>query len=184
MKPARRKRLKRAAPHGGGGEKALGIFWAVCLLVLVLGACAASKMDYALIDQGSHAAKRFPSLQMEVAADREAFEKLYAEIHADRLPPPDRPEIDFQNWLVVFISAGEKPTAGHRLTVREVTRTKETATIKITLEEPPSDEMQAMVITQPFAVVKIKKEPGLKKIALIDANDKVLQTRPIGSGAN
>ena len=149
------------------------------MAVLSFGACAASAMNYAILDQGTSSGKRFPSLHFEVITEAEPFEMLFAQIHANRVPPPLPPEVDFQKWLVAFVSLGEKPSAGYRVAVEEVTRDKETARIKIRVQEPPPNEFQAAVITRPFVLIKIKKEPRLKQVALIDAENNLIRSLPI-----
>ncbi|MBI3805382.1 MAG: protease complex subunit PrcB family protein [Nitrospirae bacterium] len=148
--------------------------WIVWTILLALAACAASKMDYATIDQGITSGKRASSPSVEVIGDRAAFERLVTEIHSDRLPPAPLPDIDFQQWWAVFISLGEKPSAGYRLKIAEVTRAKETVRVKIETAAPSPGDLQAAVMTAPFALIKIKKEPAVKKVALIDADNNVI----------
>lgn len=163
----------------GNGSKGRGIFWAAWAVVFAVSACAASKVNHAVIEEGVHSGKRFPTLQVEAIGEEAGFKALFAEIHSGTLPPPPPPEIDFEKWLVVFISPGEKPSAGYRVRVDEVTRTGETLRVKIGLEEPPADRFHATVITRPYVLVKIKKEPGLKRIALVDDEGKAIQSRSI-----
>lgn len=160
-------------------KKGRTILLAVWAAVFALSACAASKVNYTVLDQGIHSGKKFPSLHFEVIREEAAFEKRFAEIRSGRVPPPLPPKIDFEKALVVFVSLGEKPSAGYRVSVREVTRDDETLRVKIGVQEPAKDEFQATVMTQPYVLIKIKKEPGLKKVALVDAENKVIQSLPL-----
>lgn len=160
------------------GRGFFGLLWAV---IFAVSACAASQVKYSIIDQGVHSRKQSPSLQFKVV-DREAlFETLFAEIHSGRLPPPTPPKIDFEKSLVVFVSTEEKPSAGYRIVVDEVTRDDETLRVKIRVEAPPADRFQATVMTRPYVLIKIKKEPGVEKIALVDEEGNALQSRSISS---
>lgn len=166
--------MNRNSPTRGRGFFCL--LWAV---IFTVSACAASKVKYSIIDQGAHSGKQSPSLQFEVV-DREAlFETLFAEIHSGRLPPPSPPKIDFEKSLVVFVSTEEMPSAGYRIVVDELTRDDETLRVKIRVEAPPADRFQATVMTRPYVLIKIKKEPGIEKIALVDDKGNVVQSLPI-----
>lgn len=156
-----------------------GFFWLLWAVVFAVGACAASKVKYSIIDQGVHSGKQSPSFQFEVV-DREAlFETLFAEIHSGRLPPPSPPKIDFEKSLVVFVSTEEKPSAGYRIVVDEVTRDDETLRLKIRVEAPPADRFQATVTTRPYVLIKIKKEPGIETITWMDEDGNVVQSQSI-----
>ncbi|MDC4227766.1 MAG: protease complex subunit PrcB family protein [Candidatus Manganitrophus sp.] len=164
---------RNSTPRGRGF---FSLLWAV---IFAVGACAASKVKYSIIDQGVHSGKQSPSLRFEVV-DREAlFEALFTEIHSDQLPPPSPPKIDFEKSLVVFVSTEEKPSAGYRIVVDEVTRDDETLRVKIRVEAPPRDQFQATVMTRPYVLIKIKKEPEIEKIALVDDKGNVVQSLPI-----
>ncbi len=169
-----------ASARGGAlDRRGPKIVWAVWAVLLALCACAATAVNYTVIDQGSASGKPFPPLHFDLIAEAAPFEKLFSEIHSDRLPPPAPPKIDFQTSLVVFVSLGEKPSAGYRMTVDEVTRAQETVRVKIGVQEPPSHEFQAAVITRPFILIEIKKEAGLRNVALVDAENKVIQLLPV-----
>jgi hypothetical protein len=149
------------------------------MVIFALSACAASKVKYTVLDQGVHSGKQFPSLHFEVIGEKARFEKLFAEIHSGQLPPPSPPKIDFEKSLAIFISLGKKPSTGYRVKIEAVTRDDETLRVKIGVQEPAKDEFQAMVMTQPYILIKIKKEPGIEKIALIDAEGNVIQSQSI-----
>lgn len=159
--------------------KGRGIFWIVWSVVFAVSACAASKVNYTVLDQGVHSGKRFPAFHFEVIREEAAFETLSAAIHSGQVPPPTLPKIDFEKSLVVFVSPGEKPSAGYRIAIDEVTRAGETVRVKIKTEEPPADPFQATVMTQPYVLIKIKKEPGVKKISLVDEEGNVIQSQSI-----
>lgn len=44
-----------------------------------------------------------------------------------------------------------------------------------------ADRLQATVMTRPYVLIKIKKEPGVEKIALVDEEGNALQSRSISS---
>lgn len=150
-------------------------FWplrAALSVTLFFAACAASKVDYTLLDQGIHSGKRVPSLHFEVIRTEEAFEKLFTELYSDLPGKPERREIDFGSSLVLFVAMGEKPSAGYRVRIDGVTRSKETLRVKIGLQEPPPERFQAIVMTYPFVLVEIKKAADLKKVEWVDAQER------------
>jgi hypothetical protein len=175
-----------AVPLNRKRTTAREILFVAWTVIFTFSACAASKVNYTVLDQGIHSGKSFPSLHFEIITEKAAFEKLSAAIHSDKIPAPNRPEVDFRKALVVFVSLGEKPSAGYRVSVNKVTRDEKTVRVKIKTEAPRADEFQATVITQPYVLIKIKKEPGIEKIALVDNEDQVIAERSIpgNAGAN
>jgi len=158
-------------------DKAQGILFAVWTVVFTLSACAASKVNYTVLDEGAHSGLSFPSPHLEIISEEAAFQKLAAAIHSDKIPQQAPPEIDFKKALVLFVSLGEKPSAGYRVRVDEVTRDGETLKVKIKTEAPPRDQFQATVMTQPYILIKIKKEPGIEKVALVDEKGQLIEER-------
>ena len=142
-------------------------------------ACAASAIEYTVIDQQATAGKRFPALHFEVIQDEDAFRTLYAELHSHHLPSPLPPEVDFESSWVLFVSMGEKPSAGYRVEIDRMKRSDDTLKVKLKLQEPPPGEMSAMVMTQPFVMAKVKKEKGIRKVEFLDQNGRSLYSMPV-----
>jgi hypothetical protein len=148
-------------------------------LSMVFVACAASAIDYMVIDQQATAGKRFPALHFEVIGDEAIYKKLFVELNSHHLPSPLPPEIDFESSFVLFVSMGEKPTAGYRVEIEEMKRSDETLKVKLRLQEPSPGGMNAMVLTQPFVMAKVKKEKGIEKVEFLDQKNRSLGSVPI-----
>ncbi len=67
------------------------------------------------------------------------------------------PVVDFNRWRVLYISAGEQPTAGYSLTLDTppFTGEKRNGTLHLHLNTPPADAMAAAIITHPCILVQI-----------------------------
>jgi len=67
---------------------------------------------------------------------------------------------DFSSEMVVFVSAGEKPSAGYGIEITGVDYGTEKVTVYYRGTKPAAGSMNAQVITYPYAV-KIVKKSGL-----------------------
>lgn len=160
-------------------KKVRKMFLSGLTLSALFVACAASAIEYTVIDQQATAGKRFPSLHFEVIQDEDVFKKLYAELHSHHLPAPLPPEIDFESSFVLFVSMGEKPSAGYRVEIEKMKRSDGTLEVTLRLQAPPPGEMSAMVMTQPFVMAKVKKEKGIKKVEFRDQTGRSLNSTEI-----
>lgn len=133
-------------------------------------------VEYAVIDQGAVSGKRLPSLHFEVITEAAPFRKLYAEIHSHQLPSPLPPEVDFDRLFVLFISMGEKPTAGYRVEIDRMKQSDGVLNVTLRLHEPPPGGFNATVMTNPFVLAKVKREKGLKKVAFFDGRGRLLES--------
>ncbi len=142
--------------------------------MILLTACASRSIDYLVIDRGLTSGKRFPSLYFDVITEEKTFNKLFKEVHSHQLPPPLPPEIDFRSSRVIFISMGEKPTAGYRVEIDTITWSRDALKVKVRFHEPLPGDIQATLVTHPFVMVKIKKEGNPKKVEFLDQGNQIL----------
>ena len=152
------------------------MFWSGLSLSMALVACAASAIEYAVIDKQVNAGKRFPSLHFEVITEEAPFKKLFTDLHSHQLPSPLPPEIDFESSFVIFISMGERPTTGYRVEIDQMKRSDDLLKVKLRLQEPSPGEMNAMMITQPFVMAKVKREKGIRQVAFLDGQGRLVES--------
>jgi len=90
---------------------------------------------------------------------QQQLQQVAAQMHGTRLAPkaPPSPSIDFNRWNILFISAGERPTAGYRLQLAEpaFTVSRRRAHLWIALKKPASDARVAAVVTMPCLLVRV-----------------------------
>ncbi|HFC53490.1 MAG TPA: protease complex subunit PrcB family protein [Gammaproteobacteria bacterium] len=72
-------------------------------------------------------------------------------------PPQRVPDVDLRRWNLLLVSAGEKPTAGYRLTLGHpaFTANNQSARLNVVLEQPAPDAVVAAVLTHPCMLVKV-----------------------------
>ncbi len=75
---------------------------------------------------------------------------------------------------LIAILPGEYPTSGYSIHLNETApKLSDPLTIRITLQPPPQDAMQAQVMTRPCLVVGID-DPAVKIVRVIDDRDALL----------
>jgi hypothetical protein len=97
-----------------------------------------------------------------VILDPATFTRFWSELGAGV-----KPEVDFGNDLVIAVAAGERPTGGHDIEVRNVTRAGNELRIEV-LETYPSEGCQtSQAKTQPVDVVLVAAT-GVTKWSFVD----------------
>jgi hypothetical protein len=69
----------------------------------------------------------------------------------------DRPAIDFSKDVVIAVAAGQRPTGGHEIAVKQVTLSEEEVAIKVTEVRPGPDCVTTTSLTQPVDVVVVPR---------------------------
>ena len=150
------------------------------LAVLLLLACTTESVrPYVVIDSGVSAGKRFASPYFDVITQAEQFTRLFRELHAHQLPPPTPPAVNFAASLVLIAARGEKPTTGYGIDVERLARRGDVLQVHLRLRDPLPTASQATMLTQPFVMVQVQKEPGVKQVEFLDQDAVLLASLPI-----
>jgi hypothetical protein len=152
--------------------------WWACFVMCVT-ACAANSVSYSLVDKGVQSARRFADFTARLITAEEPFTQLFRELHANTLPPPRPPGIDFTRFFVLFMAMQEQPTAGYALEVESIARHGDVLQVRVNRQPPPPGTLQATVMTQPFVILQVQRTKGLKRVEISDQEAKVLGTLPV-----
>lgn len=149
---------------------------ALAALSLTLNACVAQK--HYLLRSGADAATTDEAAQIRVAQDEEQYGALFAAVTSAQLPAPTPPAVDFATDLVLFLSMGQKPTAGYTLKVDCVTCSADVLKVKVIPTAPPAGALKAQMITNPYVIVSTKKCPSAKEIVVTGLTKELRQPLP------
>ena len=71
--------------------------------------------------------------------------------------------------LLVVVAAGQKPSSGYRVVVDtyDWQRERDELTLKVTLESPAADTMQAAVLTSPCSVIAIRNHQEIQRLRFV-----------------
>jgi len=75
--------------------------------------------------------------------------------------------------LLVAVSRGPQPTAGYALALDSATLDTGTASLHVRWQTPPTDSLQAQVITHPCLVVGLPRAP-VKRVRVVDQSGTVI----------
>lgn len=109
------------------------------------------------IDQSQYASYKFSEKSNEVINDSESFERLWKDIHANRTPLPELPEVDFAESTVIAAMMGVQSSGGYTIEILEIAEADNVVGVKIEENEPGSDCVTTAALTSPFHIVKIQK---------------------------
>jgi hypothetical protein len=125
---------------------------ALLSLSLISGGKKAEAVSHRVLEAGPYVYFRSRDPEVRVFADAESFTSFYTALHRSRVPSPKPPQVDFTQSLVIFVSAGEKPTAGFSVELLGMSRRKDTLEVEVLLIEPAGGSFQAQVITHPYLI--------------------------------
>ncbi len=83
---------------------------------------------------------------------------FYTKVNMTRRPGLPVPEVDFEKETIVALCLGEKTTSGYSITIDHIEQTDEGQVVWVKEIGPGPDDMVAMVICQPFTIVKFPKK--------------------------
>lgn len=149
------------------------------LLLIVLCGCLPRKVDHQVLERGIQAGPTLSDSYFAVVSTEEDFSGLYREIHSGEIPSPQPPPVDFSESFIVVIAMGEKPTAGYAVEIGQVVREGSKLKVEIRYIEPPAERMLATVITRPYALIRVERQPGLETIIFVDPDGKHLAEVPL-----
>jgi hypothetical protein len=146
---------------------------ALLSLSLMSGGRNAEAVSHRILETGPYVYFRSRDPELRVFTDAESFTSFYSALHRSRVPAPKPPSVDFSQSLVLFVSAGEKPTAGFSVELVGVRRRKDTLEVEVLLIEPAEGSFQAQVVTHPYLIVTTPRA-AYERIELVNDRGELL----------
>jgi hypothetical protein len=107
---------------------------------------------FTAIDSGTHAAGVSARKNYAVYTE-EDFTDLWKKAHGE--DGKKMPAIDFENYYVIGVFAGQQPTGGYSIAVDKVTDEADTRTVSITIEKPGDTCVVTQALTNPFQLIRV-----------------------------
>lgn len=112
------------------------------------------------IEQSQFGSYKFSEKSNKVINDSESFKRLWKDIHANRTPLPELPEVDFTEYTVIAAMMGVQSSGGHTIEILEIAEADNVVGVKIEENVPGSDCVTTAALTSPFHIIKIQKRVG------------------------
>lgn len=110
---------------------------------------------------------------IEVARNQSELASLWSQYIAQG----DRPEIDFEGSLVVFLLLPPQPTGGYGIEPHDISPAGSTLEVDATLHQPGQGTMVTQAFTAPYAVIEIENvAAGVEKVVWMNQG-RVLATK-------
>jgi len=95
-----------------------------------------------------------------VLRDEDAYASFWKRLHADQSSVPDRPEVDFEDTVVVAIVLGQRPTGGHSVEIDEVRATDDGGEMRVTFTEtvPGDGCLVTQALTSPYVLATVEAQ--------------------------
>ncbi|PSQ82850.1 MAG: hypothetical protein BRD30_13575 [Bacteroidetes bacterium QH_2_63_10] len=90
----------------------------------------------------------------------DAYASFWKRLHADQSSVPDRPEVDFEDTVVVAIVLGQRPTGGHSVEIDEVRATDDGGEMRVTFTEtvPGDGCLVTQALTSPYVLATVEAQ--------------------------
>ena len=106
-----------------------------------------------IIASGQQCAIRVP-VAREIT-DAAFWADVWAAVHANVTPQPERPEVDFSEQTVVLLILGERRTGGYSVGITRVVLGDETANVRVQVDRPAPGAMVTQALTSPWTIATI-----------------------------
>lgn len=113
------------------------------------------RVDFTTIAQGRNSA--YPTANQLVISSRAEWIDFWQEHSSDSIPPPPVPEVDFTQYQIVAVFAGEKPTGGYSVEITNVEATNSQLVITAKYSQPQLDDIVTEAFTYPHHIIKIPR---------------------------
>lgn len=112
-------------------------------------------MTTTVVDRGASCA--ITESRVQVVPTVEAWESLWAEMHAHQEPVPAVPAVNFDEKVLIAAFRGDCPSGGYGLSVKAIGINKKNLSVNLLYTSPGKNCMSTMMITQPYEVVAIDR---------------------------
>ncbi|BCX04597.1 MAG: hypothetical protein KatS3mg053_2535 [Candidatus Roseilinea sp.] len=132
-----------------------------CITILItafVAACAPSgkNVAFTVIVEGNSASD-YPTPQGKVISSEADWASLQRQLGADLAMQTALPSVDFTQSQLVAVFAGEKPSGGYSVAVREIVESDREIIVYVTLEAPDSSQIVITAITYPYQIVRMPR---------------------------
>jgi len=95
-----------------------------------------------------------------VLRDEETYASFWERLHADRDSVPDRPNVDFEEKIVVAIVLGKRSTGGYGVEIDEVLASDGGGQVQVQFTEtvPGNNCSVTQVLTSPYVLATVKAQ--------------------------
>lgn len=135
-----------------------------CMAMMMVAACAGQNvtgeddvnqaLETEQLAQGGNSSVR--AERMTVIRDPQALAGVWSELGQ----AGDRPEVDFDQEMVLAVFMGERRTGGYRVEVNDVARDGETLRVSVRMSAPGPNCMTTQALTQPYQIVRLPRVEG------------------------
>ncbi len=120
-----------------------------------IDAMEASEMNFTVVAEGANSG--YPDRNEYVIRDAEEWRELWSKVVRNRMPPPEPPEVDFSEQMILAVFQGEKPTGGYGISITDVKQTENIVEVLVQERTPKPTDMVITALTQPYHIVKTER---------------------------
>jgi hypothetical protein len=122
------------------------------------GAQPAIEQSYVELERGSSSG--LTAAGLHVARTEAEWQALWAQHSTTGLPRPTAPDVNFEELMVVCVSAGQRPTAGWAIAVENVQLEADTLWVRVKTTGPAPEALVPQVVTAPVVMVLVHQHQG------------------------
>lgn len=110
------------------------------------------------VDQSTSGNTNFEESEELIIKTEEEFRDFWLELHDQKSPAPDVPEIDFDNEKVIAVLMGIQNTGGYYTNIEEVGVHEGVTGVSVLETTPGENCTTAQVLTMPYHIIRISDD--------------------------
>lgn len=95
-----------------------------------------------------------------VVRDAQAFEELWKRNNNTRIPTPERPQVDFEKEMVLFVALGQRPTGGYGVRIEETHKEGDKLVVEALETKPKEGALVPMALSSPYDLAAVPRFDG------------------------
>ncbi len=113
------------------------------------------KVNFTTIAQGTYSA--YPTASQLSISSTAEWVSLWQQHSSNDQSPPPVPEVDFTQYRVVAVFAGQKPTGGYSVEIISVETTNSQLVITVKYRQPGAGDIVTQALTDPYHIIRFSR---------------------------
>lgn len=118
----------------------------------------AEEMTYDIIHQENRSSIKDES--QLIIRDAEEWNAIWNKMNSYRMPTPEQPEVNFEEYVVLACFMGEKTSGGYHVDLDKIEQTGKNINVYLTYTSPGQTCFVTEALTQPVIIVKVPRTEG------------------------
>lgn len=128
------------------------------LWILLTMGSPAREIPFDVVAEGK--VSEFQEKTFQVIKDPALWDTVWTKVSRGKLPPPERPDVSFQDSMLILVASGSRGVMNRSIRVVKVIEKGQALVVQVAICEPPEGGITLPAFSQPYQIVKIPRIEG------------------------